>query len=131
MTAVNRACLRDTRQLLSTERHPNALVNREKWHFGTQGCITQKLPVAFSSSLSGALSRRASAAQFCAASPPEPAKSTAGHGAATYTQLTRSSLHCTKHVLHIPMQDYRYLDLYYSDRLHKKMRLSPVDSLAG
>lgn len=26
--AVNRACLKDTTQLLSTERHPNALVNR-------------------------------------------------------------------------------------------------------
>lgn len=95
MMAVNRACLRDTRQLLSTERHPNALVNRGKWHFGTQGCITQKLPVAFSSRFSGALSRRASAAQFCAASHPEPAKSTAGHGATACTRIhpQRSALY--------------------------------------
>lgn len=117
MMAVNRACLRDTRQLLSTKRHPNALVNREKWRFGTQGCITQKLPVAFSSSLSGALSRRASAAQFCAASHPEPAKSTAGPGAAAYTKFTRSALRCTKYVLHIPVQAYRCLNLYCSERL--------------
>ena len=71
MVAVNRACLRDTRQLLPTERHPNAFVNREKRHSGAQGCITQKLPVAFSFNLSDALPRRASAAQLCAASHPE------------------------------------------------------------
>ena len=69
--AVNRAYLKDTRQLLSTERHPNALVNREKWHSGAQGYITQRLPVAFSSNLSGAPPRKASVAQLCAASHPE------------------------------------------------------------
>lgn len=70
MMAVNRACLRDTRQLLSIERHPNALVNREKWHSGAQGYITQKLPVAFASNLSGAPPRRTSVAWLCAASHP-------------------------------------------------------------
>lgn len=68
MMAVNRACLGDTRQLLTTERHLNALVNREKWHSGAQDYITQKLPVAFSCNLSGATPHRASVVQLCAAS---------------------------------------------------------------
>lgn len=61
MTAVNRACLRDTGQLLPAVRLPNAFVN-------ASGIL---VIWAFSSNLSGAPPRRASVAQLCAASRPE------------------------------------------------------------
>lgn len=78
--AVNRACLRDRRQLLSTKRHPNALVNRKKWHSGAQGYITQWL-LSLTSLVLHLIEHQLHFHVLLLT--PKPTKSTPGHGAAT------------------------------------------------